>query len=134
MAMLSTEISYDGRTFVPVVVAPAVPHTGETPRGRFSQHGDLVRGEYSGGWLRGGSMVGVCHRDGTVEGVYCLAFGNGDLIAGRCRYEPTVLADGRLRVAEHWQRFDGSAGVSYIEEVIDDGPGTTLPGKRSKEH
>ncbi|MBB5869044.1 hypothetical protein F4553_002423 [Allocatelliglobosispora scoriae] len=127
------DISYHGRVFVPVVVAPAVQSTEETPRGRFSQQGDLVRGEYSGGWLRGGSMVGVCDRDGTVEGVYCLAFGNGDMVAGRCRYEPTVLADGRLRIAEHWERFDGSAGVSYIEEVTDDA-GATAPSRRGEEH
>jgi hypothetical protein len=127
-------ISYDGRVFVPVVVAPAVPSSGETPHGRFRQSGDLVQADYSGGWLRGGSMVGVCGRDGTVEGVYCLAFGNGDLIAGRCRYEPELLADGRLRVAEHWQRFDGSTGTSYIEEIMHDGSGATAPIQPTREH
>ncbi|WP_020523606.1 hypothetical protein [Catelliglobosispora koreensis] len=110
-------VSYDGRVFVPTKVSPPVTPTPDTPRGVFRQQGDLVSVEFSGGWLRSGWLVGVCRPDGCVDGVYCLAFGNGDLVAGSCVYVPTVLDDGRLRIAEQWRRIDGSTGVSTIEEV-----------------
>lgn len=103
-------VDLDGRVFAPV-------GAGESARGRFSQHGTLVRSEISGGSVRAGSMVGSRLPDGSIDAVYCLALDGGELVAGRRHYVPTLLPDGRIRMAEHWHRLDGSAGVSYIEEV-----------------
>lgn len=43
---------------------------------------------------------------------------DGEAIAGCCESTPTLLADGRVRLTEHWRRLDGSTGISVIEEII----------------
>jgi hypothetical protein len=93
-------VRYDGRVFVAVGFEGA----GEPPTGRYSQDGDLVSAEFAGAHVRVGRLVGRCAADGTV-------------LAGRCVSTPSMLPDGRLRLTEHWQRLDGTTGISQIEEV-----------------
>lgn len=111
--------SYDGRVFHPATTggtdATQPPH--ERPTGRYHQDGDLVWAEFSGGSLRFGRLVGVAAPDGTIEAAYCQVMADGEVVAGRCVSRPTPLPDGRIRLAEHWVRHDGSTGVSYIDEA-----------------
>ena len=121
-----SSISYDGRVFAAVT---DTGHVGQA-RGHFRQDGDFVRSDIRGGAVLGGTVVGRRQTDGTIDAVYCMALRGGDLIAGSCRYEPVLLDDGRLRLAEHWRRIDGSSGVSHIEEVPAGGeipPGGEIP-------
>jgi hypothetical protein len=48
-----------------------------------------------------------------------MAFEGGEIVSGRCHSTPTVLADGRIRLHEEWERYGphGSSGVSSIEEL-----------------
>ncbi len=87
------------------------------PVGLYHQDGDLVWAEFSGSSVRAGRLVGTCQPDGAIRAAYCLVTADGEAVAGSCVSTPTMLEDGRLRLAEHWRRMDGSSGVSHIEEV-----------------
>ena len=104
-------IDYAGRRF-----RPADPDAAPA-EGRYHQDGDLVWAEFAGVGVRAGRLVGICRPDGAIDAVYCLVTRDGDSVAGSCTSTPTLLSDGRIRLAEHWLRMDGSSGVSYVEEV-----------------
>ncbi|MFK8846352.1 hypothetical protein [Streptomyces sp. Ac-502] len=108
-------INYDGRKFRPVGTDP-----GESGRvAVYHQEGDLLWGEFTGGDARRGVLSGVCAPDGALEFAYCVVLTDGAVVSGRCRSRPEVLADGRVRLAERWERFGAHAasGVSCIEEI-----------------
>lgn len=112
---MGTRLDYDGRVF-----HPAGHERGgdAVPTGRYHQDGDLVWAEFSGGHLRAGRLVGTCRPDGTIDASYCQVTADGQVVAGVCVSTPTALPDGRVRLAEHWRRADGSSGVSHIEERL----------------
>ena len=108
----ATRIDYADRFFAPVQAA------GETPSvGHYHQDGNLVWAEFRSGTIRTGRLVGTVRPNGTIDAAYCLVTAKGEAIAGTCVSEPTVLADGRIRLTENWRRHDGSVGVSLIEEL-----------------
>ena len=121
-------LDYDGRRFSP---SDGVP--GESSRvAVYRQNGDLLWGEISGGRVRRGALTGTCAPDGTLDFAYCMVFEGGEIVSGRCCSTPTVLADGRIRLHEEWQRYGvaGRRGVSSIEERPPDGTAGTR-GERS---
>ncbi|MFL6130014.1 MAG: hypothetical protein ACJ73E_13235 [Mycobacteriales bacterium] len=107
-------VQYGGRRFRPVG-EPAGADASAV--GRYHQDGDLVWAEFSGAAVRAGRLVGTRGPDGALDAAYCFLTASGEPVAGACRTTPEVLADGRLRLTEHWRRLDGSTGVSRIEEV-----------------
>jgi hypothetical protein len=112
-------LNYDGRRFSP---SDGVP--GESsPVAVYRQDGDLLWGEVSGGDVRRGALTGTCAPDGTLDFAYCMVLQSGEIVSGRCSSTPTVLADGRVRLHEEWERYGagGSRGVSSIEEVLSAG-------------
>jgi len=100
---------YDGRIFAPAEGGPA--------RGHYRQAGDVVWADFSGGEITAGRLVGRADSDGVIAAAYCLLMETGQAVAGRCASTPTLLTDGRIRLTEHWQRIDGTTGVSVIEEI-----------------
>jgi|CZKT01.1.fsa_nt_gi hypothetical protein len=107
---------YGGRRFRPVGSRPGPADSGP-PVGHYHQDGDLVWAEFSGDTVRIGRLVGTCRPDGIIDATYCLVTTAGETMAGACVSTPSVLADGRVQLTEHWRRVDGSSGVSRIEEV-----------------
>jgi hypothetical protein len=107
-------IDYDGRRFSPVTDTP-----GHNPVAHYHQSGDLVWGEFSGADVRRGTLVGTSDPQGVVTFAYCMVPVGGEVVTGLCRSVPEVLADGRIRFTEHWERFGpgASAGVSILEEL-----------------
>ena len=107
-------IDYDGRLFSPSP-APA----GEAPVARYHQEQDLIWAEFSGGEVRRGSIAGTCADDGVLQFAYCMVLTSGEAVTGVCRSVPEVLADGRIRLTEHWERFGSgaSSGISTLEEL-----------------
>jgi hypothetical protein len=107
-------IRYDNRTFK---VADADGR--DVPMARYHQDGDVVWAEFAGGKVRRGSLTGTCAPDGVLRLAYCMVLEGGDVVSGRCVSTPTVLADGRIRLAEQWERYGprGATGLSYLEEV-----------------
>lgn len=115
-------INYDGRTFRSSAPETAGPDA-LGPIGHYHQDGDLIWAEFAGGKVVRGSLVGTCGPDGRIDVVYCQVLSGGQVVSGRCVSTPELLADGRIRLREDWQRYGAAAatGVSYIEEVRPDG-------------
>ena len=108
-------LNYDGRRF-----APADGVAGEQSRvAVYRQRADLLWGEFSGGRARRGALTGNCAADGTLDFSYCMVLDSGEIVSGRCHSTPTVLADGRIRLHEEWERYGpgGGRGISAIEEL-----------------
>ncbi len=130
MTQLSTDaggINYDGRWFGLVADPDAPVDHRDRPFGQYHQDGALVWAEfYPGGRLRSGRLVGLGRTDGSIDAGYCLLMADGELVAGEVHSVPVRLPDGRIRLADHWRRLDGSTGVSYIEELPET-PGRHAP-------
>lgn len=114
----ATRINYQGRRFQPAERDQFPPGT-TVPTGVYHQDGRLVWAEFAGASVQAGRLVGHCGPDGVIEAAYCWVTTDGRTVAGSCVSSPTVLPDGRIRLTERWRRIDGSAGVSYVEEVTD---------------
>ena len=110
---VSQRVDYSGRRFQPIgsVGDPAAAI------GYYHQEGDLVWAEFTGPTVRAGRLVGSCDADGVIEAAYCMVTVGGQTAAGRVTTSPTMLPDGRIALTEQWQRMDGTAGVSHLEEV-----------------
>jgi hypothetical protein len=108
-------IDYDGRRFRPVGGDPGE----ETRVARYHQVGDLLWGDFAGGRARRGVLTGTCAPDGTLDFAYCMVLDDGEVISGRCRSTPTVMADDRIRLHEVWERYGPHAarGESALEEI-----------------
>lgn len=118
-------IDYDGRRFSPVT-----DDRGESARvAVYRQSGDLLWGHFSGGDARRGTLAGVCEADGSLRFAYSVVLSDGAVVSGRCRSVPTVLADGRVRLTEEWERYGAHAaeGISVLEELADAQDGAATP-------
>ncbi|MGH3942276.1 MAG: hypothetical protein ACRDTG_27385 [Pseudonocardiaceae bacterium] len=107
-------IDYDGRKFR----ASHGPDE-EATIAEYHQDGDLLWGEFSGGRTRRGSLTGLRTPDGTLDFAYTMVLRNGEVISGHCFSTPEVLADGRIRLHEKFERYGPHAttGFSHIEEI-----------------
>jgi hypothetical protein len=108
-------INYDGRRFRAVGPGPEV----DAPIAHYRQSGDLLWAHFRGGSARRGSLTGLCRPDGSLEFAYTMVTADGSVVAGRCESTPEVLADGRIRLHERWERYGPHAatGTSRLEEV-----------------
>lgn len=108
-------IDYDGRRFRDAGHGPDT----DAPVATYRQRGDLIWGGFSGGAVRRGSLNGLRRDDDTLDFVYTMVLSDGSVLAGHCRSTPTVLADGRIRLHERWERYGRHAatGTSELEEV-----------------
>lgn len=116
MASRST-IDYDGRRFR----GRSNSDNGEVGGGtrfHYHQRGDLLWGEYRGGAVEEGHLLGTVHPDGRLSFTYHHRNTRGELMAGRCESTPR-FEEGRLVLAESWQWLTGdqSAGSSEVEEI-----------------
>ena len=112
---MSPPPDYGGRRFRPAGDGAAAAASAE---GRYYQDGDVVWAEFAGPAVRAGRLVGTRRPDGALDAAYCFLTAAGETVAGACVSTPELLADGRLRLTEHWRRLDGSTGVSHVEEVL----------------
>ena len=106
-------IDYDRRRFRPVE---------EKESGRvavYRQEGDLLWGEFAGGHARRGTLVGTRSDDDSLDFAYGMVLDDGEVVSGHCHSVPEVLADGRIRLHERWERYGphGDRGVSLLEEI-----------------
>jgi hypothetical protein len=107
-------VNYDGRTF-----RVGGQGTAPVPQARYHQDGNLVWAEFAGGHVRGGSLVGTCSPDGTLDFAYCMVYDSGEIVSGGCHSTPQFLDDGRIRLNEEWERYAPHAdrGFSFLDEV-----------------
>jgi hypothetical protein len=78
----------------------------------------VLTGDYSGGAIVVGHLLGVVSDDDSLEFNYHHLNTDGVLMSGRCESKPRVV-DGRLVLAERWQWLTGnrSHGESEVEEI-----------------
>lgn len=83
----------------------------------YHQAGDLVWGEYVGGRVELGRLVGSRSGD-ALDFRYVQRSAEGHTASGRCRSVISRLPDGRLRLDETWawESREG-AGTSAVEEI-----------------
>ncbi|MEO8593259.1 MAG: n-acetylglutamate synthase [Candidatus Solibacter sp.] len=113
-------MDYQGRRFRPVVNSPH----GQVSAGtlfQYRQAGDLLTGEYAGGGIRHGQLLGLVSAEGTLEFCYHHVTNEGEFRSGVCSSTPEILPDGRLRLHERWGwTFGGEEeGESVVEEVLE---------------
>jgi len=107
-------IDYDGRWFSPVTATPESATVAH-----YHQEQDLLWADFTGGEVRRGSLAGTCGPDGVLRFAYSMVLTSGEVITGLCHSTPEVLADGRIRLNEQWERFGAhpSSGSSALEEL-----------------
>jgi hypothetical protein len=114
-------LNYDGVVFHPVRAGwPRQHPTGRSvvdvrTSGRYHQVDAVVWAEISGPEVRLGRRAGTVGPDGVISAGYVQVMADGETVCGRLISRPTVLADGRIGLTEHWRRDDGSSGTSYLE-------------------
>ncbi|MBQ7433680.1 MAG: n-acetylglutamate synthase [Lachnospiraceae bacterium] len=85
----------------------------------YHQTGNLLWGEYAGGDIVKGSLLGKVLPDGALDFVYHHMNQDMQVRTGKCHSVPTVLDNGKLELKEQWQwtNGDGSEGESLLKEV-----------------
>jgi hypothetical protein len=112
-----SDISYDGRVFQSTA-AETTAADGSGVIGHYHQDGAVVWGEFTGGRVVRGSIMGRSDDGGVLHLAYCQLLDDGSVMSGACTSYPTVHADGRVLLEEHWERFGEHAdtGISVLEE------------------
>lgn len=113
------KISYHNKRFKSVSNTP----NGDVSEQTFFvyyQHEDKLWGEYSGGNIVNGKLIGAVQPNGELHFSYQHQNTEGETKEGKCTSTPTRLADGRIQLLEKWQWTTGdySRGESVIEELL----------------
>ncbi len=111
-------INYHHRKFRPITTSPKGQTTSDTIF-RYYQNGHILWGEYQGGKIIKGQLIGVVEEDGAIEMCYHHVDAQGSMRTGKCRSVPELLDNGKLRLHESWQWTNGDLGKgqTIIEEL-----------------
>ena len=99
-------INYHGRLFR-LVSSEGTGDVSEDTVFRYSQRGDILTADYSGGVIDYGQILGLVDEDGAIEFRYQHITMKGELMTGICRSKPEVLPNGKLRLHERWKWTSG---------------------------
>jgi hypothetical protein len=110
-------VSYDRRAFRSVDNADG--EVDAETRFFYRQTGSRVWATYRGGAIAFGTLVAAAAPDGRLDMRYQHVNRDGAWREGRCDTTPERLADGRLRLHEHWHWTGGTVGEgrSIVEQV-----------------
>lgn len=94
--------------------------TSENTVFNYFQTNNILTGNYSGGKIVCGQLIGIVEKNGNIDMRYQQINDNGQITTGICQSKPSLLPDGRIRLTENWQWTSGdcSKGYSIIEEII----------------
>ncbi len=111
-------MNYNNKTFRPIEQSP----NGETSSDTiftYRQKGNILTSEYHGGQIVRGHLIGLVDKAGNIEMRYHQVNTKGELMTGKCKSHPEILANGKIRLHEEWQwtSGDASTGKSILEEV-----------------
>lgn len=116
---MAAGIDYNNKTFRSVSNSDNGEISSQTIF-HYHQDGSKFWGEYEGGGITKGSIVGRVHQDtGVLEFRYHHTNDADVIRMGECTSTPEVMPDGRIRLNEEWQWLDEdrSKGISVVEEV-----------------
>ncbi len=85
----------------------------------YFQSGDLIWGDYQGGAIRKGSLVGLCKRAGELKFSYQHVNDKNEVLTGKCISKPSLTAQGKMQLHEQWEWTckDYSKGSSILQEI-----------------
>ena len=114
----TTDIDYNGRKFVPKMNSEN-GEVDEQTLFSYHQNGDLLWGQYCGGDIRKGFLVGNVLPNGELDFVYHHINRNREIKTGKCHSRPNVLENGKIELHEQWEWTSGdcSRGESLLAEV-----------------
>lgn len=110
-------INYNNKVFKPVLNS-VNGETSEATTFYYQQQGNILTGEYSGGKILYGHLIGLVEDDGKIDMRYHQINDQGQLMTGKCQSIPEILDNGKIRLHETWEWTSGdhSKGKSIIEE------------------
>lgn len=111
-------INYNNKTFVTISNSQNGETSSETVF-NYTQVGDIVSAEYSGGQVIKGHLIGLVDNHGNIDMRYHQINKKGQLLTGKCLSKPELLNNGKIRLHETWEWTSGdeSVGKSIIEEL-----------------
>jgi len=86
----------------------------------FHQEGKTLWGEYYGGSIRRGSLIGTVGDDGVLNFVYQYINKDMQIKAGKCESTPTLLDNGRMELRNQWEWLvgDRAKGTSVLTQML----------------
>lgn len=110
-------INYNGKIFKPI----SNTENGETSSDtifHYTQKGNIIISEYSGGKIQYGHLIGLVDGKGNIDMCYHQVNDKGEIMTGICKSTPEILKNGKIRLHETWEWTSGdkSKGKSIIEE------------------
>lgn len=110
-------IDYNGKIFRPILNS----ENGETSNETvfiYSQIGNILTSEYSGGQIKKGHLIGIVDENGNIDMRYHQVNTKHEIMTGICKSRPEILENGKIRLYESWKWTSGdkSKGQSIIEE------------------
>lgn len=111
-------INYDGKKFRPIAISETAETSDETIF-IYRQQGSVLTGEYAGGKIKVGHLIGIVDEKGRIDMRYHQINHQGELMTGKCVSSPALMDDGKIRLYETWQWTSGdySEGESILEEI-----------------
>ena len=111
-------VNYNNKVFKPV----SNTENGETSNQTtffYKQEGNILTAEYSGGKILKGHLIGLVDENGYIDMRYHQVNNKGLLMTGKCKSNPEILENGKIRLHENWEwtSNDKSKGESIIEEI-----------------
>ncbi|MGB0863927.1 MAG: n-acetylglutamate synthase, partial [Saprospiraceae bacterium] len=85
----------------------------------YFQEENIFSGEYSGGNIIKGNIIGRVNSDNSLTFSYQHIDPKGEILTGKCNSRPEIMPNGKIRLHEKWQWTcrDFSEGYSIIEEI-----------------
>ncbi len=112
------KINYNNKQFK----AKYNSETGEVSEStifKYYQLGDIIWGDYSGGDIVKGTIIGTVNDIGELNFYYQHINIQNNVRVGKCYSTPTIMSDGKIRLEEAWKWLNGdmSEGNSVLFEI-----------------
>jgi len=113
------EINYDKRIFTSIENSENGEINDETIF-EYHQNKGIIWAEYYGGLIEKGFLVGLVKNNGELEFNYEHINIYNEIRTGKCKSNPVIMEDGRIKLLEKWEWTNGdkSKGESIIIEKI----------------
>ena len=110
-------INYNNKKFIPLKNSKNGEVNSETIFSYY-QDNNIIWGDYSGGDIVKGTIVGTVKADGSLFFYYQHINKNGEIKIGKCQSTPEIMSDNKIKLYEKWEWLNGdkSRGISVLIE------------------